>query len=44
MSEMQLEVEECQVFGRVAEGAKQNCPQSRALAGVEISLDAQLEG
>jgi osmotically inducible protein OsmC len=30
-------------FDRVAEGAKQNCPVSRALAGVEISLDAQLE-
>jgi osmotically inducible protein OsmC len=30
-------------FDRVAEGAKQNCPVSRALTGVEISLDAQLE-
>lgn len=28
---------------RIAEGAKQNCPVSRALAGVEISLDATLE-
>jgi lipoyl-dependent peroxiredoxin len=31
-------------FDRVAEGAKQNCPVSRALAGVDISLDARLEG
>jgi osmotically inducible protein OsmC len=32
-------------FGEAAEGAKQNCPVSKALAGVpEITLDAQLEG
>ena len=30
-------------FDRVAEGAKQNCPVSRALAGVDISLRAELE-
>ena len=30
-------------FAALAEGAKQNCPISKALAGVEISLDAQLE-
>jgi lipoyl-dependent peroxiredoxin len=29
---------------RVAEGAKRNCPVSRALGGVEISLEATLEG
>jgi osmotically inducible protein OsmC len=31
-------------FDRVPEGAKQNCPVSRALAAVEISLEATLEG
>ncbi|HEY8104022.1 MAG TPA: OsmC family protein [Gaiellaceae bacterium] len=32
-------------FREAAEGAKQNCPVSKALAGVpEITLDAQLEG
>jgi osmotically inducible protein OsmC len=29
-------------FQEVAEGAKANCPVSRALAGVEITLDAKL--
>lgn len=29
-------------FQEVAQGAKANCPVSRALAGVEISLDAKL--
>jgi osmotically inducible protein OsmC len=32
-------------FRQAAEGAKENCPVSKALAGnVEISLDARLEG
>jgi osmotically inducible protein OsmC len=32
-------------FKEAAEGAKQNCPVSKALAGnVEITLDARLEG
>jgi lipoyl-dependent peroxiredoxin len=32
-------------FQRVAEGAKQNCPVSKALAGVEtIELNAELVG
>ncbi len=31
-------------FLKHAEGAKQNCPVSQALAGVEISLDAKLVG
>lgn len=31
-------------FQEVAEGAKANCPVSRALAGVDISLDAKLVG
>jgi osmotically inducible protein OsmC len=30
-------------FAALAADAKQNCPVSKALAGVEISLDAQLE-
>ena len=30
-------------FREAAEGAKTNCPVSKALAGVEISLDARLE-
>jgi osmotically inducible protein OsmC len=29
-------------FLKQAEGAKQNCPVSKALAGVEIRLDARL--
>jgi len=29
-------------FSTVAEGAKKNCPVSKALAGVEIQLDARL--
>ncbi len=32
------------VFARVAEDAKATCPVSKALTGVEISLDASLEG
>ena len=32
-----------QTFLKQAEEAKNNCPVSRALAGVEISLDARLE-
>jgi osmotically inducible protein OsmC len=35
---------DAETFGSLAEGAKQNCPVSKALAGVEISLDARLEG
>jgi osmotically inducible protein OsmC len=32
-------------FKQAAEGAKENCPVSKALAGnVDISLDARLEG
>ncbi len=31
-------------FKEVAEGAKQNCPVSRALTGVTISLEANLNG
>jgi osmotically inducible protein OsmC len=31
-------------FDQVADGAKRNCPVSRALAAVEISLETQLEG
>jgi lipoyl-dependent peroxiredoxin len=30
-------------FAEAAEGAKQNCPVSKALAGTEITLDAALE-
>ncbi len=30
-------------FDQVADGAKRNCPVSRALAAVEISLETQLE-
>jgi len=30
-------------FAALAADAKQNCPVSKALAGVEISLDAKLE-
>lgn len=30
-------------FKKAANGAKENCPVSKALAGVEISLDARLE-
>jgi osmotically inducible protein OsmC len=30
-------------FGQAAEGAKQNCPVSKALASVPITLDASLE-
>jgi osmotically inducible protein OsmC len=32
-----------ETFGSLAEAAKQGCPVSKALAGVEISLEAQLE-
>jgi osmotically inducible protein OsmC len=35
---------EAAAFAREAEGAKQNCPVSKALAGVEIVLDAKLLG
>lgn len=31
-------------FVEAAEGAKKNCPVSRALAGVEISVEAKLAG
>jgi osmotically inducible protein OsmC len=31
-------------FDQVADGAKRNCPVSRALGGVEIALEAELEG
>jgi lipoyl-dependent peroxiredoxin len=31
-------------FRRIAEEAKQGCPVSRALAGVQIDLDARLKG
>jgi lipoyl-dependent peroxiredoxin len=31
-------------FGRIAEGAKEGCPISKALRAVEITLDAALEG
>jgi len=31
-------------FRRAAETAKENCPVSQALGGVEITLDATLEG
>jgi osmotically inducible protein OsmC len=31
-----------QAFQQIAEGAKRGCPVSRALAGVEISLEARL--
>jgi osmotically inducible protein OsmC len=31
-------------FDQVADGAKRNCPVSRALAAVEISLETQLQG
>lgn len=31
-------------FDQVADGAKRNCPVSRALAAVEISLETQLDG
>jgi len=31
-------------FAKAAEGAKANCPVSKALTGTEITLDAQLEG
>ena len=31
-------------FQRLAEDAKQNCPVSKALAGVDIHLDASLTG
>ena len=31
-------------FARIAEGAKAGCPVSEALAGIEITLDAQLAG
>jgi osmotically inducible protein OsmC len=33
---------EAQAFQQIAEGAKKGCPVSRALAGVEISMDAKL--
>ena len=29
-------------FGKVASGAKENCPVSKALAAIEITLDAKL--
>ncbi len=31
-------------FQQIANGAKENCPVSRALKGVEITLDAKLNG
>lgn len=31
-------------FHEIANGAKENCPVSKALAGVEITLDASLTG
>jgi len=31
-------------FQRIAEDAKQNCPISKTLSGVEITLDARLKG
>jgi len=31
-------------FHQIANGAKENCPVSRALKGVEITLDAKLSG
>ena len=31
-------------FQRLAEGSKENCPVSKALAGAEISVDAKLVG
>ncbi|MFO7714926.1 OsmC family protein [Desulfosarcina sp.] len=34
---------DAQMFSKLAEQAKNDCPVSRALAGVEISLDAKLE-
>lgn len=30
-------------FEKIADGAKQGCPVSQALAGIEITLDAKLE-
>ena len=33
-----------ETFQQHAKGAKENCPVSKALAGVEISLDAKLVG
>ena len=33
-----------ETFQQHATGAKENCPVSKALAGVEISLDAKLVG
>ena len=35
-----LDVEQ---FGQVAQAAKESCPVSKALTGVDITLDAQLE-
>lgn len=35
---------ESDAFHEQAEGAKENCPVSKALAGVEIRLDARLVG
>jgi osmotically inducible protein OsmC len=31
-------------FAQIAEGTKQNCPVSRALAAVKITVDATLKG
>ena len=41
---MEAEVPEIDeaTFNEIANGAKENCPVSKALAGVEISLDAKL--
>jgi osmotically inducible protein OsmC len=33
---------EAAAFQEQAQGAKKNCPVSKALAGVEITLDARL--
>jgi|SRR5688572_32148690 len=34
---------DAEAFARIAEGTRQGCPVSKALAGVDIQLDAQLE-
>lgn len=44
VTEVEVEGIEDDAFQQIAEGAKANCPVSKALAGVEIELDATRVG
>lgn len=44
VTEVEVDGIEQSAFQQIAEGAKRNCPVSKALAGVDIELDATLAG